>query len=89
MESNSYSRSLFLTREAEISFISFSVFQFIFEDVDGGREVFTFYGVPKGAEAADTDLILKFCWPNGLLILEMCNRFQLKRIKKIATLEPK
>ena len=73
---------LYLTRKAEIRFISFLVFQFVFEDVDGGRVVFTFYGAPKGAEAADSDLISKFCWPNGLLILEMCNRFKLKRIKK-------
>ena len=82
VESFSYSQSLYLTRKAEIRFISLSVFQFIFEDVDGGRVVFTFYRVPKGAEAADTDLILKFCWPNGLLILEMISRFLLKRIKK-------
>ena len=35
-------------REVKIEFISFSVFQFIFENFDWGREVYHFMDLKKG-----------------------------------------
>ena len=50
-------------REVKIRLISFSVFQFIFEHFDWGREVYHFMDLKKGNEGADTDLMFQFCSP--------------------------
>ena len=42
--------------------------QLIFENFDRAAEVYRCMGYLKGDEAADTDLISMFCWPNTLAI---------------------
>ena len=49
-------------REVKIRFVSFSVFQLIFENFDWGRDVY------HGDEVADTDLMFQFCLPYTRLV---------------------
>ena len=53
--------------EVKIRFINFSVFQFIFENFDWGREVYHFMDLKRGDKGADTDLMFQFCLPNAYL----------------------
>ena len=53
-------------RDEEVRFISFSFFSLFLENLNRGREVYHCMGSQKRDEAADTDLISKFCWPEGL-----------------------
>ena len=64
-----------LIREVKLRFPSFSIYQFIFQNNEWGREVQHFMVSEKEDKGADADLTLKFWWPYDtyhIIFLAIC-----------------